>query len=114
EKDTAGLAFFAFDQLFADGEDLRALPLSERKARLKRWLDRLPKSAPIRYVEHFSTGGDAILKSACRLSLEGVVSKKVDAPYRSGRTASWTKAKCRAGHEVVIGAWKSNGGKVFR
>ena len=39
------------------------------------------------------------------MSLEGIVSKKLDAPYRSGRGDSWTKAKCRAGHEVVIGGW---------
>ena len=48
---------------------------------------------------------DAVLKSACRLSLEGIVSKKLSAPYRSGRGEFWTKAKCRAGHEVVIGGW---------
>jgi bifunctional non-homologous end joining protein LigD len=65
----------------------------------------------IRYVEHFETGGDAILQSACKLSLEGIVSKKLSAPYHSGRSEDWTKAKCRAGHEVVIGAWKSNAGK---
>ena len=65
--------------------------------------------AEIRYVEHFETGGDAVLKSACRMSLEGIVSKQADAPYASGRSDSWTKAKCRAGHEVVIGGWNSNG-----
>jgi bifunctional non-homologous end joining protein LigD len=52
-----------------------------------------------------------VLQSACKLELEGIVSKKLDAPYRSGRTDSWTKAKCRAGHEVVIGGWKTNAGK---
>ena len=59
----------------------------------------------IRYVEHFVTGGDAVLRSACRLSLEGIVSKRLDAPYQSGRSTTWTKAKCRAGQEVVIGGW---------
>ena len=52
-----------------------------------------------------------MLQSACRLSLEGIVSKKLDAPYRSGRTETWTKAKFRAGHEVVIGGWKTTNGK---
>ena len=65
----------------------------------------------IRYVEHFESGGDAILQSACKLSLEGIVSKKLSAPYRSGRSESWTKAKCRAGHEVVLGGWKTTSGK---
>jgi bifunctional non-homologous end joining protein LigD len=50
-----------------------------------------------------------VLKSACRMSLEGIVSKQAAAPYASGRSDSWTKAKCRAGHEVVIGGWTSNG-----
>jgi bifunctional non-homologous end joining protein LigD len=99
--------------LFADREDLRSLPLTERKARLKELLERRPKAKArqIRYVEHFESGGDAILQSACRLSLEGIVSKKLDSPYRSGRSESWTKAKCRAGHEVVLGGWKTTGGK---
>jgi bifunctional non-homologous end joining protein LigD len=110
---TDDLIFFAFDLLFAGGEDLRRLPLSERKQRLRTLLDgeRKRKEGVIRYVEHFETGGDAILQSACKLSLEGIVSKKASAPYRSGRSGSWTKAKCRAGHEVVIGGWKSNAGK---
>nr|WP_246820610.1 DNA ligase D [Bradyrhizobium iriomotense] len=109
---TEDLIFFAFDLLFAEGLDYRRLPLRERKARLKELLEaRKRKSAQIRYVEHFESGGDAVLQSACKLELEGVVSKKLDAPYRSGRTESWTKAKCRAGHEVVIGGYKTTDGK---
>jgi bifunctional non-homologous end joining protein LigD len=106
------LIFFAFDLLFAESSDLRRLPLRERKARLKEFLEASKrKSNQIRYVEHFESGGDAVLQSACKLELEGVVSKKLDAPYRSGRTESWTKAKCRAGHEVVIGGYKTTNGK---
>ncbi|MGY4285698.1 bifunctional non-homologous end joining protein LigD [Bradyrhizobium sp. LM2.7] len=109
---TEDLIFFAFDLLFVEGLDCRRLPLGERKARLKEFLEaRKRKSSQIRYVEHFESGGDAVLRSACKLELEGVVSKKLDAPYRSGRTESWTKAKCRAGHEVVIGGWKTTNGK---
>jgi bifunctional non-homologous end joining protein LigD len=110
---TDNLIFYAFDLLFADGEDLRSVPLGERKARLKKLLETRArnKSKLIRYVEHFETGGEAILQSACKLSLEGIVSKKLSAPYRSGRSEDWTKAKCRAGHEVVIGGWKTTGGK---
>jgi bifunctional non-homologous end joining protein LigD len=109
---TDELIFFAFDLLFAGGEDLRALPLRERKERLRKLLAaRKNKDGPIRYVEHFESGGDAILQSACKLDLEGIVSKKLDAPYRSGRSEGWTKAKCRAGHEVVLGGWKTTNGK---
>jgi bifunctional non-homologous end joining protein LigD len=110
---TDHLIFFAFDLLFADGEDIRRVSLGERKERLKKLLEARAKgkSKVIRYVEHFETGGDAILQSACKLSLEGIISKKLDAPYRSGRSENWTKAKCRAGHEVVLGGWKTTNGK---
>jgi bifunctional non-homologous end joining protein LigD len=110
---TGSLIFYAFDLLFAEDKDLRPLPLEQRKAQLKQLLEARTKSRTklIRYVEHFETGGDAILESACKLSLEGIVSKKLGAPYRSGRSESWTKAKCRAGHEVVLGGWKTTNGK---
>jgi bifunctional non-homologous end joining protein LigD len=110
---TDDLIFYSFDLLFAGGEDLRKLPLSDRKKQLQALLNgkRKRDEGVIRYVEHFETGGDAILESACKLSLEGIVSKKASAAYHSGRSDNWTRAKCRAGHEVVIGGWKSNGGK---
>jgi bifunctional non-homologous end joining protein LigD len=112
DGDSGSLIFYAFDLLFAGGEDLRSLPLGERKARLKKLLEgRKAKEKQVRYVEHFESGGDAVLQSACKLELEGIVSKKLDAPYRSGRSESWTKAKCRAGHEVVLGGWKTTNGK---
>jgi len=106
---TEPLIFFAFDLLFAESEDLRRLPLSTRKARLGKLLAK--HDTHIRYVEHFTSGGDAVLLSACRMNLEGIVSKKLDAPYSSGRGDTWTKAKCRAGHEVVIGGWSTTSGK---
>lgn len=99
--------FFAFDQLFAGAEDLRPLPLAQRKARLQAHVAGAP--ANIRFVEHFAAAGDAMLASACRMNLEGIVSKRLDALYRSGRGDSWTKAKCRQGHEVVIGGWTTTG-----
>ena len=112
EEKTDDLIFFAFDMLADGEEDLRALPLSERKARLKQVLsDADIRSGRIRYVDHFDTAGQALLESACRLDLEGIISKRLDAPYRSGRSDSWTKAKCRAGHEVVVGAWTTTGDK---
>ncbi|SEH99744.1 ATP-dependent DNA ligase LigD phosphoesterase module /ATP-dependent DNA ligase LigD polymerase module [Rhizobium tibeticum] len=105
ESKTGDLVFFAFDLLFDRNEDLRGLPLSDRKDRLATLLNSAPSNPRIRFVEHFETGGDAVLKSACKLSLEGIVSKQADAPYQSGRTHTWTKSKCRAGHEVVIGGY---------
>jgi bifunctional non-homologous end joining protein LigD len=106
---TEPLIFFAFDVLFADGEDLLRLPLLTRKARLASLLK--AAKSDLRFVEHFSSGGDAVLQSACRMHLEGIVSKKADAPYASGRGDNWTKSKCRAGHEVVIGGWSTTAGK---
>ncbi|MCR4524664.1 MULTISPECIES: DNA ligase D [Bosea] len=111
EEKTQNLVFFAFDLLFLDGEDWREQPLLARKQRLEALLRDAADGVTLRYVEHFETGGDAVLKSACRLSLEGIVSKRSDAPYVSGRSDSWTKAKCRAGHEVVIGGWTTTAGK---
>ncbi|HWV97039.1 MAG TPA: DNA ligase D [Xanthobacteraceae bacterium] len=111
---TDELIFFAFDLLFAAGHDWRDQLLSERKAALSELLAKTTGAGgegDIRYVEHFETGGDAVLRSACRMSLEGIISKRLDAPYQSGRTTNWIKSKCRAGHEVVLGAWTSNGGK---
>ena len=109
---TADLVFFLFDALYAsaDGkvEDLRDLPLADRKARLKQALDAAP-SPRLRYVDHFETAGAAVLKSACSMELEGIVSKKLDAPYRSGRGETWVKAKCRGGQEVVIAGWTTTG-----
>ncbi len=108
---TENLVYFAFDLLFAAGVDLCKRPLADRKAELERVMRSAHGDGILRYVEHFASGGDAVLKSACRLSLEGIVSKRLDAPYRPGRHDGWTKAKCRAGHEVVIGAWTDTGGR---
>jgi len=112
EAKTGQLVYFAFDLLCVKGEDLRKLPLSDRKSRLQDLLTKHDQDgALIRYVEHFESGGDALLNSACRMKLEGIVSKKLDAPYRSGRGDGWTKAKCRTGHEVVIGGWSEADGR---
>ena len=108
---TGELIFFAFDLLFDGAEDLRKLPLSHRKARLQAYIDRIPKTAAkrIRYVDHFATTGQAVLDSACRMDLEGVISKNLTAPYTAGRSSTWVKSKCRGRDEVVIGGWTSEG-----
>ena len=111
DGDTGGLVYFAFDLLFEGPEDLRSLQLSHRKARLQAYIDRIPKAARsrIRYVDHFASTGQAVLESACRMDLEGVISKRLDAPYTEGRSTTWLKSKCRGRDEVVIGGWTSEG-----
>lgn len=111
DEKTASLVYFVFDILYLAGEDLRPLPLLERKARLRALLARRGAAGKIRYVEHVAEPGGEVLEAACKLGLEGVISKRADAPYRSGRGGDWTKTKCRLGQEVVIGGWRSNAGK---
>ena len=111
---TDDLIFFAFDALFLGGQDLRDLPLGERKTQLAAVVKAAGRKLEkrIRLVDHFETAGDAVLQSACRMSLEGIVSKRLDAPYRSDRGDAWLKSKCRAGHEVVIGGWTGEAGQL--
>lgn len=106
---TEDLIFFAFDLLYSSDGDRRSLPLRERKAELKALLAEQGENARIRYVEHFEAAGEAVLRSACRMNLEGIISKRLDSPYRAGRVGDWTKSKCRAGQEVVIGGWTQTG-----
>ena len=86
----ATCTMFAFDLLYLDGTDLRRLPLADRKARLKA-LVRRKKS--ITYVDHLEGDGATIFDHARRLGLEGIVSKRRDLPYRSGRSAAWLKIR---------------------
>ena len=103
------LTYFVFDLLFHGTEDLRKMPLTARKDRLRKMLGRKGSHAGlIKYVEHLSEPGDAVLKSACSLNLEGIISKRATAPYKSGRTETWHKSKCRGGQEVVIGGWSGS------
>ena len=111
EGESAALVCFAFDLLYLEGKDLRRQPLRERKQALQALLSK-HRSAQLRYVEHFASTGESVLASACRMGLEGIVSKRLDAPYRSGRSADWVKTKCRAGHEVVIGGWTHESGRL--
>jgi bifunctional non-homologous end joining protein LigD len=81
----------AFDLLMVNGEDIRLWPLIERHG----WLAELMRDAPqgLHFSEH-SENGKALLKHACALNLEGIVSKRKDSPYRSGRSDNWRKIKC--------------------
>ncbi|MFC3073252.1 DNA ligase D [Shinella pollutisoli] len=95
--------FYAFDLLHLDGYDLTRLPLVERKAMLEPLV--AEAGGALRYSAHFSESGEMVKRHACRLSLEGVVSKLRNAPYRAGRTKSWIKSKCSARQEFVIGGF---------
>lgn len=95
--------FYLFDLLHLDGYDLTPLPLQERKSLLEKLV---PSTGGIlRYSGHFDEDGALVLRHACRLSLEGIVSKLRDAPYRGGRSKGWMKAKCSARQEFVIGGF---------
>ena len=90
---------FAFDLIEHDGDDLRRLPLIERKRRLARLLGRA-KRRSIRFVEHLTGDGPTIFDHVCRMGLEGIVSKRTDAPYRSGPSRTWLKSKNPASEAV--------------
>jgi bifunctional non-homologous end joining protein LigD len=97
---TDRMVFYLFDLLYLDGYDFRPVPLVERKAALAALLK---EAAPVlRYSEHFEEDGELVLRHACRLSLEGIVSKDRDASYQSGRGKIWIKAKCSMKQEFVI------------
>jgi len=97
--------YYVFDLLHLDGEDLSRQPLIERKAALKELLDQTGDSGSIRYSEHFTEDGSEVWAQACRMNLEGIVSKLADAPYRTGRSDSFIKVKCHTAQEAVVGGF---------
>ena len=100
------IAYFVFDLLHLDGEDLTGRPIEERKARLRDLLGKAPP-APLRYVDHVVGGGPAFFKEACRHRLEGIICKAAGSTYRPGsRNATWQKVKCVLRQEFVIGGYE--------
>ena len=93
--------YCVFDLLHLDGVDYTTRPLVERKAALKELV--AGAKAPIRYSEHLDDPGGVVLTQACEMTLEGIISKLREAPYRSGRTGDWVKTKCNGRQEFVIG-----------
>jgi bifunctional non-homologous end joining protein LigD len=85
------VCLMAFDLMELNGEDWRQQPLLERKSKLSRLLARARRG--LRYVEHLAGDGPLIFEHACKLGLEGIVSKRLDSRYRSGRSRNWIKIR---------------------
>lgn len=105
KEGSAPLAYFAFDLLELDGEDLTGLSNVERKERLQALLKGVAE--PIHYAEHVAAG-EKLFEALCREGYEGVISKRADAPYRGRRTQSWLKVKCTCRQEFVIIGWTTS------
>ena len=106
ENRTERMIFYAFDLLHLDGEDLRGEPLVERKERLQRSArQRLDERGRCATASISTSPARSMLQHACRMGLEGVVSKRADAPYRSGRGRDWIKSKCTQRQEFVIAGY---------
>jgi bifunctional non-homologous end joining protein LigD len=112
-KSQSRLAFYIFDLLFLDGFDIRMSPQVERKRILKSLFVEAGAASPIFYSEDFDTDGEKMLAQACKLGLEGIISKDPAAPYRSGRNQSRYEIKCvQRGKFIVVGFVKEEGGGV--
>ncbi len=94
--------FYVFDVLRSDGADVRDRPLLERKRLLR---ELLTFDGPVRYTQHRRTGGEEYFAEACRKGWEGLIAKRADAAYATGRTDRWLKFKCEAGQELVVVGW---------
>jgi len=99
------LVYFVFDLLHLQGLDLRPMPLDQRKQALAELLPPEPTSGRVRLSELILGKGESLFTHACELGLEGVMSKRRDAPYRSGRHRDWLKIKCGKRQEAVIGGF---------
>jgi bifunctional non-homologous end joining protein LigD len=94
--------YYVFDVLRAGGEDLTSLPLLDRKSRLR---DLLTFRDPVRYVPHRRAADEDWFGDICARGWEGLIAKRADAPYVSGRTREWLKLKCEMGQELVVVGW---------
>jgi bifunctional non-homologous end joining protein LigD len=94
--------YYVFDLLYAGGRDVRPQPLRERKKLLR---EVLSFGDPLRYTEHRERDGEEYFEQACQLGWEGLIAKRADAPYRSGRTRDWLKFKCENSQELLIGGY---------
>jgi len=105
----AALVFFLFDLLYIDGEDLRPRPLIERKGRLSTLLAN--PGPRLHYSDHVIGGDAAFYSNACAMHVEGIVSKRIDAPYAPGNGGLWRKVKCLNRAEFVVVGWTEPEGR---
>src|SRR6185437_15923337 len=110
-RSSGSLVFFLFDLLFLDGDDLRALPLIERKERLKKLLADAPSC--LQYADHQIGCGPEFHRLACEHGLEGIVSKRVNAAFEPGRR-TWLKIKCLNSEEFIVVGWSKPEGTRHR
>jgi bifunctional non-homologous end joining protein LigD len=112
-KDDA-LAFHAFDLLELNGEDLTRRPNIERRERLEALLE--DATPPIHVADYVIGAGEKLYRAMCSAGQEGIISKRIDAPYRSVRTRNWVKVKCTLRQEFVIAGWAKSSakGRPFR
>jgi bifunctional non-homologous end joining protein LigD len=101
----AKLVYFVFDLLHLDGEDISALPLEQRKEKLRLLIEKSKAGDTIKYVDHVIGDVERVFKQACKLGAEGVIVKNATAPYRAGRNTLWVKVKCVKRQELVIGGF---------
>ncbi|MBO9671098.1 MAG: DNA ligase D [Sphingobium sp.] len=104
------LAFHAFDLLRLNGEDLKPLPNIERKERLEALLANA--APPIHVADHVIGAGEKLFAAMCSAGQEGIISKRIDAPYRGERTRNWVKVKCTLRQEFVILGWSKSNTKI--
>ncbi len=104
------LVYFVFDLLHLEGYDLTGAALEDRKQALSRLMKAGPAASGLRFSDHVEGEGDAFFASACRLGLEGIISKRRDARYEPGRGKSWLKVKCLKRQEFVIGGYTDPAG----
>ncbi|MEJ5978271.1 DNA ligase D [Novosphingobium sp. PS1R-30] len=102
--------FHAFDLLSLNGEDLKALPQIERKERLEALLAQA--EPPIRVADHVIGAGEKLYAAMCQAGMEGIISKRIDTPYRGTRTKSWVKVKCTRRQEFVVIGWTQSSAKA--
>ena len=101
------LTYFVFDLLHLNGHNLRDLPLRERKSLLEELLKQ--SGLDLRLSDHVESGAETVFQKACELGAEGIIAKRADAPYRSGRSSSWIKLKCIYEQEFVVGGFSLPG-----
>jgi DNA ligase D-like protein (predicted ligase) len=111
DREPHRLVLFAFDLLFLNGRDWRREPLLERRSRLEGLIDKDPRGA-IQFSDHYNGEGIDLFKGACDMGLEGIVSKRASASYRSGPSRFWLKTKNTVESELVLlGIDYDNGSK---